>query len=215
MKRIFLNRRAAGEQGFTLVELMVVIALLAILVALAVPVYSSSAGSARRNTCLSNQRAMESALPYWRYLRGDTPADESFVTGSCLPGDGEAFLDLGGNVPGDPSRSLATHFKNKGVFDCSANGKGVGQVGGCDYITDGVTVACLTDNQIALKTDGTPFVHDSPVSVGLRPRAGRPFLHRRHQGAIPRWQCGWLERDERNGLGIPRWHLRLLPRERR
>jgi prepilin-type N-terminal cleavage/methylation domain-containing protein len=161
-----LFQHTASQHGFTLAELSIVIVLIAILVTLAVPVYSSSGTIARRNTCLYDQRAMESALPYWRYLRAEAGSGDSFVSASCLPGDGEAYIDLNGNVPGDPSRSLAASFKRKGVFDCSANGTGVGQVSGCDYITDGATVACLTDNQIALKSDGTLFLHDRPASVG-------------------------------------------------
>ncbi len=145
--------------GFSLVEVTTVIILLAILVTLAVPVFLDSTEAARRNSCRYNQRAIESALNMWK----SEHADEQFITGNCLPGDGEAFLDLEGDVPGEPDRSLGPYQKQG--FDCPSNGTGTGAIGSCDYITDGTAVACLTDSQVGLKADGTPFRHDEPRAV--------------------------------------------------
>lgn len=155
------ERRGGGfsQSGFTIVELMTVIVILAIMVSLAVPVFLDVRANAQRNTCRYDQRAIESALMIWR---SEHP-DEEFVTENCLPGGGEAFIDIEGNVPGDPSRSLA-RFQKRG-FDCPSNGYGVGQVGNCDYVTDGTSVTCLTDNQVGLKADGEPFAHDLPLAV--------------------------------------------------
>ena len=57
MKKLFKNKK-----GFTLVELMVVVAILGILVAVAIPVYNSVTTKAEINTCAANLRTIESAI---------------------------------------------------------------------------------------------------------------------------------------------------------
>lgn len=57
LKKILKNKK-----GFTLVELMVVVAILGILVAIAVPVYSNVTANAAEKVCASNIRTIESAI---------------------------------------------------------------------------------------------------------------------------------------------------------
>lgn len=54
-----------GNRGFTLVELMIVIAILGILVLVGFPVFSEGQVGARRNSCLDRQKLIfEAALLY-------------------------------------------------------------------------------------------------------------------------------------------------------
>lgn len=51
-----------SKRGFTLVELMIVVVIMAILVAVAVPIYSAVTRNARERTCHSNQREIQAQL---------------------------------------------------------------------------------------------------------------------------------------------------------
>ena len=51
-----------SKKGFTLVELMIVVVIMAILVAVAVPIYSAVTKNARKKTCLANQREIQSQI---------------------------------------------------------------------------------------------------------------------------------------------------------
>ena len=50
------------QEGFTLIELMIVILIIAILVAIAVPVFLSARSSAQRRTCQANLRTIDGAM---------------------------------------------------------------------------------------------------------------------------------------------------------
>ncbi len=59
-----------NEEGFTLVELMVVVLIIGILVAIAVPVFNNASDSARLRTCQSNQRLIEGAAQQYAMTNG-------------------------------------------------------------------------------------------------------------------------------------------------
>ncbi|MDO9556901.1 MAG: prepilin-type N-terminal cleavage/methylation domain-containing protein [Coriobacteriia bacterium] len=65
------------DNGFTIVELTVVLLLMAILMLIAIASFSSSSGRASEAACLSNQRVLSTAISLYR-ADNDGEAPETF-----------------------------------------------------------------------------------------------------------------------------------------
>jgi prepilin-type N-terminal cleavage/methylation domain-containing protein len=65
--------RLHRQEGFTLIELMIVILIIGILVGIAVPVFMAARGNAQAKTCLSNQRNYMSAADIFASECGNYP----------------------------------------------------------------------------------------------------------------------------------------------
>ena len=68
MKAIHQN-----EKGFTLVELMVVVVIIGILIAIAIPLYNTVQATAREKACFANQRTIDGSIAMYR-AEGGTEA---------------------------------------------------------------------------------------------------------------------------------------------
>jgi prepilin-type N-terminal cleavage/methylation domain-containing protein len=63
------------KKGFTLVEIMIVVAIIGLLAAIAIPNFINSRNKAQTNTCISNLRAITSAKNVWAIDIGKTDTD--------------------------------------------------------------------------------------------------------------------------------------------
>jgi prepilin-type N-terminal cleavage/methylation domain-containing protein len=69
--RTLLNRRR--ERGFTLVEIMIVVLIIGILLAIAVPSFMNARERSRANACRSNLRQVQAAKEQWAMANNQGP----------------------------------------------------------------------------------------------------------------------------------------------
>ncbi|MBS3969923.1 MAG: prepilin-type N-terminal cleavage/methylation domain-containing protein [Clostridia bacterium] len=87
----FINK-AKNQKGFTLVELMVVVVIIGVLVAIAIPVYNSTQDNARKNAHNANVRTIESAATMYIIDNPSTPLTIPATPGGATPAEMAPYL---------------------------------------------------------------------------------------------------------------------------
>lgn len=117
------TRNTQDGAGFTLMELLIVVAIIAILAAIAIPVFSSYLQNSREKTDLQNAKSMTSALEAY-YLTA-TGEDALLAKGTDFNGRGWIYVDKDGircNGNAEKALEAAGLVSNTSIKDASFNG---------------------------------------------------------------------------------------------
>lgn len=95
LMRMFKNFHK-DNRGFTLAELMVVVVIIGVLTAIAIPVYNASTAKAEAGACQANLRMIDSAIQQYKMNEGEPPPNIEAL--------GDYFVD---GVPRCPSATDA------------------------------------------------------------------------------------------------------------
>lgn len=96
-------RKLMSKKGFTLVELMIVIVIMGILVAVAIPVYGAVTKNAEAKTCKSNMSNIKSMASTWQ-MTGGTDGGQVVLPASTDISSEASFVKNfdGGELPKCP-----------------------------------------------------------------------------------------------------------------
>jgi prepilin-type N-terminal cleavage/methylation domain-containing protein len=178
----YLSQRRNGRNGFTLVELLVVIGIIALLISILLPTLNRAREAARRTACLSNLRSIGQLITaYSISAKGQIPIGSSGTTGWAGPAENFYFarrqganarlvglgLIYSAGLLGNSSAAVGgaeTDGSEGQVFYCPS------QVEDSDWAYDSAGNPWITK----LVAAGKPFTRTSYASRGTDPTSPLP-----------------------------------------
>jgi prepilin-type N-terminal cleavage/methylation domain-containing protein len=103
MKTIKTSRKA----GFTLVEIMIVVAIIGLLAAIAIPNFIRARASSQANACINNLRQIDGAINEWAL---ETGQHNTSTIGGVATISAYIKLNAANSVPGCPAGGTYTTF---------------------------------------------------------------------------------------------------------
>jgi len=107
--------------AFTLVEIMIVVAIIGMLAAIAIPNFVKARNTAQANACINNMRQIDSAIQQWALEKGKKDSDPIDTTGAdgvqtYIKGQKMPTCPAGGDysVPGPVSATPSVTCPNAG-----------------------------------------------------------------------------------------------------
>ena len=108
--------RVARRQGFTIIELLIVVIVIGVLASAGVAKYQGFAESARQKTCISNQATIENAGAIWQ-TQNTTARDDSWGAGIYRK-DGYYWDTWGSGFPWRSGFAIADIVRDPKTFVC-------------------------------------------------------------------------------------------------